>query len=194
MRKSDPNLSTTVELYQSLISYVEKLRSRFDYFFDESKSVYEALNAEQYSMRLCGIITVKNMDEKKSDRECPIFSPVIDSLIKNFHMRLDAHIEIDNKFSFLVKLNKMNELSDACKNIAFFYSNDVDDKHASMTFSNDRRRYAGRFSKHRNPVENFLVIIRDQRFCRTIFLQANTDETLRNRFSDEVELFFIDVY
>ena len=70
------------------------------------------------------------MYEKKDELESDIFIPVIESLITNLKTRLGSYTQTEEKFSFLSQLGELNlnEISTACKKVASFYTDDVDEK------------------------------------------------------------------
>lgn len=131
LQKSDLNLSVTVQLYRSLISHCENLKSKFNDFFVDAKSVYLELDAEQYTSSMSrSAITLENMEKKCEELENRIFTPVIESLITNLKTRMNCYVEMDDHFSFLTKLNELDlsQISLACQKIASFYTDDVDGK------------------------------------------------------------------
>lgn len=149
---------------------MEDLTNRFDEFFDAAKSVYIELDAEIHTLRLRRAITLDTMEQQKPACKRKMFDPIMQSLIDNLKTRLNCYLDKDSKFSFLVKLNELNseEMSTACRNIALFYINDIDEKEliseCEMAKSSCRaiiygfsrnnvlyycqRRIAERFSKH----------------------------------------------
>lgn len=66
LQKSDLNLSVAVRLYQSLMDHCEELKDRFEDFFNDAKTIYLDMNAEEYTLRTRSAITLDNMDEKKN--------------------------------------------------------------------------------------------------------------------------------
>lgn len=128
LQSSDLNLSVAVQLYQSLIQHYEELKTRFDDFFNDAKSTYLELGAEEHTLRTRSAITLDNMDDKKEHCENIIFQAVLDSLITNLKNRLESYIQVEDRFSFITKLNELttDQISMACRNIASFYENDLD--------------------------------------------------------------------
>lgn len=128
LQKSDLNLSVTVQLYRSLLDYFENLKHQFDSLYYDAKILFEQSNAEEYILHSRSAITLANIEEQKPILHRTIFTPIIDALIANLNERLNCYIAVDEKFSFLVKLDTLtlDEISAACNNIALFYKNDID--------------------------------------------------------------------
>lgn len=131
LQKSDLNLSVAAEMYRSTIAHMESLKDRFDEFFQDAKTIYvdvEIEDAEKYAPTTRSAITLDNMEERKEFCKSEIFLPVLDSLITNLNTRMACYVEMDEKFSFLTKLNQLqlNEIITACQRISSFYKNDVD--------------------------------------------------------------------
>lgn len=128
LQKSDLNISVAAQLYQSLVNHVETLKSQFDSFFNDAKSLYAKLEADEYTFRTRAAITSENMDDKKSYLKDTIFDPVLESLMENLKTRMHCYMDMDEKFSFLVKLNELDidEISKKSQELASFYANDID--------------------------------------------------------------------
>lgn len=129
LQKSDLNLSVVAELYQSTIAHVKSLKNRFKDFFQEAKSIYLEMGAEEYTYHSRSAITMENMDVKAELCKSELFDPVIDCLIENLDARMACYVQLDEKFSFLTKLNQLdlNEITTACQRISSFYVNDIDE-------------------------------------------------------------------
>lgn len=123
LQKSDLNLSVAVQIYQSLVDHCEGLKDRFYDFFQDAKSTYIELNAEEYTFKSRSAITLDNMDQKKNELCNEMFMPVIESLITNLEARMNCYVQVEQKFGFLSKLNGMDfdQISVACHKIASIY-------------------------------------------------------------------------
>lgn len=210
LQKSDLNLSVATQLYESLISHVESLESQFDDFFNDAKMTYVNLNAEEYTLKTRSAITLDNMDQNKTVCQRTIFTPVIESLIANLKTRMSCYKQMDEKFSFLTKLNELDfdQISTACRNISSFYSKDLDEneliseceiaKHYFFTDSATSISQASLYSKIikdelqtvfpnieimlRIFLSLFITNVPDERsFSKLKFIK----DTLRNRMTDE---------
>jgi hypothetical protein len=128
MQKPNLNLSVAIQSYKGLLFGLHDLRGQFDDLFNEAKIVYDKLEGDKYIIRSRTAITSENIDEQKASCYKNIFVPIIDSLEKNLEFRLKSYVELNDLFSFLIKLNQLNvdEISKACKNIASVYENDID--------------------------------------------------------------------
>lgn len=121
LQKSNLNISVAVQL-------PHKALRKFDDFFKEAKKCYVQLEADKNTLMIRSAITLAYMEEKQSYCQNTILTPVLGSLIANLNSRMDCYVQIDEKFSFLIKLNELNtdQISTACRKIAFFYENDLD--------------------------------------------------------------------
>lgn len=133
LQKSDLNLSVAVQLYRSLICHCENLRmsdaNMFDDFFNDAKSVFLEIDADQYTIKSRSTITKDNLDGNYDNLQSTIFTPIIELLISNLERRMNCYVQMDDKFSFLIKLNQLNsnQISTACRNITSFYPDDLDE-------------------------------------------------------------------
>lgn len=129
LQSPDLNLSVTVTLYKSLVDHVEVLKSDFDHFFDEAKSIYTDLDADEHAQVYRGAITLNNMDDRKEHCRDTLFMPVLNLLNDNLKSRMQSYVDVANKFSFLVALNNMtlDEIRSSCHNVASFYKDDIDE-------------------------------------------------------------------
>lgn len=72
---------------------------------------------------------MENIDERKSQCCRDMFQPIIlQSLKTNLESRMIFYVKVDEKFSFLLKLNKrcFEEISESCRQIASFHPQDID--------------------------------------------------------------------
>lgn len=106
LQRSDLNISVAVQSYQSLLSHC--LRTEFDDFFDEARSIYLELDAEEHTLKSRSAITLDNMEEKRDHCHTKMFIPVIASLTTNLTTRMQSYIQIDEQFGFITKLNELN--------------------------------------------------------------------------------------
>lgn len=130
LQKSDLNFSVAAQLYRGLVSHTEEMKTQFDQFFDVAKSMYITLNAEENTLKTRSAITLANMEKSRQIWQSKIFDPIMESLLKNLHSRMDCYVKLDERFSFLAKLKELNseEIKTACQGIASFYANDVEEK------------------------------------------------------------------
>jgi hypothetical protein len=129
LQKSDLNLSVTVKLFESLISFLENIGGQYDSIFDDAFNSYEKVRVHTIETISTRSMSRQNNpeDEKESFRD-HLFSPIAQSLLTNVKTRGAIYSNLDEKFSFFTKLDKLSheEISKFCKNIVSFYSNDLD--------------------------------------------------------------------
>lgn len=189
---------------------MEDLKTKFDKFFEDAKRVYSELDADSHTFRSRSAITLDNMEQQKETCHRTIFEPVIKSLIENLKMRLDCYIEIDAKFSFLVKLNELSsdDISESCKKIASFYSNDISEEDLNTECGIAQHFFFVDPSSSMSHASMYSKIIKDElqsifpnieialRIFLSLFVTNVPDErsfsklkyiknSLRNRLSDE---------
>lgn len=100
LQKSDLNLSTTVNLYQSLVIHTEDVKNNFDYIFEAAKSNYLQLDAEKYVSFSRGAITLPNMDDRKQSCHDTLFAPVMNLLTENLKLIRAAMSILTANFHF----------------------------------------------------------------------------------------------
>lgn len=132
LQKSDMDLSVSVKLYKSLISFLEDLKKEFNSIFNEAIKLFnEVKNKCQYE----GIQTraenenAQNPEHQKQQLLESVFSPIVNALVTNLNQRCSVYSRLNENFSFLTNLKHMNndEISTACSKIASIYSNDIDE-------------------------------------------------------------------
>lgn len=130
LQSSDLNLAVASQLYRSLITYYNNSSEKFDEFFQEAKSIYVELQADEYVLNTRSAIYFENIDELRDTFKRTIFDSVLKSLNVHLEKRMKCYSDLDEKFSFLVKLNDLNtnDISEACGKISMIYANDIDEK------------------------------------------------------------------
>lgn len=129
LQKSNLTLSVADNLYQSLIDYMENLKTEHDtvwnetvVLFEEAKSIAEDANISIRSTR-------SNIDVETGKKQSfdSIFLPIIYALLLNLNKRHETIHKLNKNFSFLLNLKSMNsdQISIACKTIASIYTKDI---------------------------------------------------------------------
>lgn len=128
-------LNTCVDLYQSLSTYVDEVRDKFDYF--ESKATillpnvqYRKINARKsVRPRQANDGNAANIQlEAKDEFRIKTFLPVVDALSIHLKRRADVYSNVAKKFSFLTNLNQqLNQCMEAAHFLKECYPDDIDD-------------------------------------------------------------------
>lgn len=121
------NLAVTAKLYKSLKSFLVDLPGKFDELFNEAIKLFEDISSHRVETIRTRSAANQNNPEDDKENFKKHFLLIIKSLIDNLEPRSTAYIELDERFSFLIGLNKLSdlEISESCKKIASIYDKDV---------------------------------------------------------------------
>ncbi|KAL4152988.1 hypothetical protein QTP88_000821 [Uroleucon formosanum] len=138
LQSVDIGLGTVVELYHSLVMYLEGIRE--DGIFDLYESRGIELSGEQnytYDLKRKPKRKVQFDEVKRNDTELSgrnrfrvtTYKVIIDRLITELQRRGTAYEKLNNKFDFLTKLNILNtqEVCEGAFNLKDFYPGDSDE-------------------------------------------------------------------
>lgn len=113
----DINVMQVIEYYKSLIILVEKTRNKFDKFEEKANEIclgeasFENKNRRKITRKLQAGENREN--ELKYDERfkfiISVFLPIIDSLLSDLKIRLEAYLNFAEKFSFLLNVAEMKE-------------------------------------------------------------------------------------
>ena len=135
LQSADQDLNTAVALFESLIEFVQSLRTRFEEFEAEGKKLSEC---DQYAEEVKRVRTRNHRYEEPGSAPELLQTPsekfhtgtflvVIDSLDAELRKRLNAYANIAARFGFLRKLADLsNEVIESAKSLQEAFPRDLE--------------------------------------------------------------------
>ena len=133
-------LNNAVNLLQSLSSFIESQRDRFDHFEEigKKKSGTTHRNEEPRVRQRKRFFDEVEVDDEETDTALSFgdsfkintFLPIIDRLVIELASRLEAYKILSDKFGFILKLVELTpgELRNAARNLVQCYPDDLEDE------------------------------------------------------------------
>lgn len=169
LQKQEIELCTAVELFDSLLEFINGIRHNFNNYEEVAKTLVPlpTYAADQQRIRQrkrqfdeIGIETEHLWQSPKDNFRVNAFFVVIDHLSNELKRRRQAYDDLHSRFNFLVNFSKLTnpQILEAATNFQLYYANDIEEG-----FANEFLHFTNYFVKEENKSpSNLLALIRSK--------------------------------